>query len=221
VRSAGLAAALLASAAVLLPAAAPAQARRTLGLGIGVAPSWEETTIGGSVVSRSGLVVEGAAELAVALVELDVFYRQGTLGAPSGSDQRDLVEGQAMLGLRFVPWLKLEVGPRIRAYVTPVGTERWIFWEGRVLAAARVIRPAGWAYLRVGRVLKADLPGLALDQGQGAEGALELRLSRTPVWGRVSYWIHRASLSGGQRVETIQGVSAGVRVRGGGGGERH
>jgi hypothetical protein len=215
-RRAGTAAALVAVATVTVSTGVHAQSGRTLGLGVGLARSWEEAAMGGSVVTRSGLLFEGAADLRVSLLELGLAYRQGTLSASGTNDQRDLVEGQAMLGLRLVRWFKIEAGPRLRAYVTPAGTERWVFWEGRVQAAARVIRPAGWAYLRVGRVLTADLPGLVLDEGVGAEGALELQLPGTPVWGRLGYWMHRASIIGGQRVETMQGVSAGVMVGAGG-----
>lgn len=211
-KSAGVAAALAFTWSIALPAGAPAQVGPTLGLGIGLAGAWEETATVGSVSSRAGVLMEGAAEVALSLLELDVLYRQGTLRAADGSDGRELVEGQAMLGLRFVRWLKLEAGPRVRAYVTPAGTERWIFWEGRVHAAARVIPPHAWAHLRVGRVLRAEVPGVALDQGQGAEAALTARLGGAPVWGRLSYWIHRASTGGAQRVETIQGLSAGLAV---------
>jgi hypothetical protein len=212
VSPAGLTAALAAVGSLLLPAAARAQAGHTLGLGIGLAPSWDETEVLGSVAARSGLLVEGAAELALSFVEVGLVYRQGSLSTSDGTGQRDVVEGQAMLGLRFIPWLKIEAGPRIRAYATPAGTERWVFWEGRVEAAARVLRPAGWVSLRVGRALGADIPGLAFDRGQGAEATLQLRLGRSPFWGRLGYWIHRASMGGGQRVETIQGLSAGLMV---------
>ena len=116
-------------------------------------------------------------------------------------------------GLRFGPWLTLEAGPHVRAYVTPAGTERWVLWEGQARAAVQVIRPGGWVYLRVGRVLAADIPGMAFDHGQGADAGLELRLGGTPLWGHVGYWVHRASASGALRVETVQGMSLGVALR--------
>jgi hypothetical protein len=122
------------------------------------------------------------------------------------------VEGAAQLGVRIVPWLEFGAGPRVRAYVTPAGTERWVFWEGHVEAAARVIRGAGWAYLRVGRALGSDLPGLELDRGQGAQGGLDLRLGRSPLWVRLSYWIHHTAVTGGQRLETVQGLGVGAML---------
>ena len=207
VRSATLAA----MGSVLLPAISPAQTGRLASFDLGLARSWEETEMGATLVSRSGLLLEGAGRLSVSVLALDAVYRQGSLSAAGGGDQRDVVEGQIALGLQLVPWLAVQAGPRLRAYVTPAGTERWVFWEGNVRASARVIRPDGWAYLRVGRVLTANLPGLTWDGGQGAEGGLKLRLVG-PLWGSVSYWIHRAATGGGQRVETIQGVSAGLAL---------
>lgn len=195
-----------------LPAGAVAQRRPTLSLGFGLAPTWEETARSGTVTSRSGLLLEGAGEVAVSLVELSVLYRQGGLSTSDGSDQRDLIEGQATLGLRLVRWLRIDTGPRVRAYVTPAGTERWTFWEARIQAGARVIPPLGWAYLQVGRVFSGDLPGVTLDHGRGAEAGLEMRLARTPVVGRLGYWIHRVSVGGAQRVETLQGLSVALNL---------
>lgn len=198
---------------IVLPARSPAQTGPTVGLGFGLVRAWEETTTAQSVVSRVGVVREGEAQLAVSVVALDVVYRQGTLNPPDGGEGRELVEGQAMLGVRFVRWVTLEAGPRVRAYVTPAGTERWVLWEGHIEAAARVIRPNAWAYLWVERVLGADIPGsTALDEGQGAEAGLTARLGSAPLWGRLAYWIHQASTGGAQRVETIQGVSARLTV---------
>jgi hypothetical protein len=199
--------------AAALPAAAAAQGGARATLGIGLAPSWEETQTQGSLVSRTGLLREGSLGLGVSVLGLDVLYRQGTLSADGGADQHELVDGQVLFGLRLGPWLTLEAGPHLRAYVTPAGTERWVLWEGQARVAARVLRPGGWVYLRVGRVLTADIPGMSFDHGQGAAAGLELRLGSTPLWGHVGYWVHRASASGALRVETVQGMSLGVALR--------
>jgi hypothetical protein len=195
------------------PVVARGQTWPRIALGVGLTPSWEETTTQGTPVSRTGLLREGTLGLGVSVLSLDVRYRQGTLRDSGGTDQQDLVEGHALLGVRFGPWLTLEAGPHLRAHVTPAGTERWVFWEGMVQAAARVIRPGGWVYLRVGRVLTADMPGLTLDHGQGADAGLELRLGSSPLWAHVGYWVNQTSASGGVRVETVQGVSLGMRLR--------
>ena len=94
-----------------------------MSLGLDVAPSWEESRTQDSLLSRTGLLREGTLRLGVSVVGLDLRYRQGTLSAAGGAEQHKLVEGQALLGLRFGPWLTLEAGPHVRAYVTPAGTE--------------------------------------------------------------------------------------------------
>jgi hypothetical protein len=177
-----------------------------------VAAAWEETVVQGTLASRSGPLLEGTAGLAASVLELRLSYRQGSLAAAGGGNQRKLVEGAALLGVRIVPWLKVEAGPRVRAYVTSAGTERWVFWDGQIEASARVIRGAGWAYLRVGRTLGGDLPGLTLDRGQGAQGGLDLRLGHSPLWARLGYWIHHTRIGGGQREETVQGMWAGAML---------
>ena len=72
------------------------------------------------------------------LVQLEAQYVQGSLHRDGGvaAGDRDLIEGQALLGLAPTPWLALAVGPRVRSLVTAAGTERWVRWEVRARGQA-------------------------------------------------------------------------------------
>lgn len=201
----------LLAASAMAPPQAPAQTSLGPGLSIGASVTREETSLGGSIARRTGILLDGRARASVWRLDLDVFYRQGTLNAATSADQRDLVEGAALIGVRATEWLKLEGGPRIRAYVTPSLTERWILWEGRVHMTAQVLGPSVRSYLVLGRTFGAALnPTYDFGGAQSGEAGLTYRLGQSPIWSQIAYWITQTSLSGGQRVETLQGVSASV-----------
>lgn len=187
-----------------LPAAAQAggpRARFTLG-GSAV---WEESKVSGFDVRRTGVLLDGRGTLAAGPLQLSLDYRQGSLGTANPVNDRTLVEGRALLGLRLARWVLIELGPLARAYITPGGTERWLLWEGNARFEAQVLGPSVRTYAVLSRVLGSNLA--AFGNGQAGAAGLTVRLGRSPLSAQLGYWVNQANLSGGLRVETLQGVS--------------
>ncbi len=141
------------------------------------------------------------------LVQFDLGYLQGTLHSRSGSTgSRDFIEGRAGLGLAPLRWLALSLGPHVRSYVAPDGTERWVRWEARARARGPIALPGLTGDVEAWRVLSAtiDLPG-PFDRGQGGAAGLTARLPHAPGWwARLAYGIDRIAITG--RQETVETV---------------
>jgi hypothetical protein len=162
----------------------------------------------------SGTTFLGEGSLSLGRVSLGVGYLQGKLnpsavGSPATS--RDLVEGTVLLGVRPAAWLTLEAGPHARAYTLTGGTQRWLFWELRARAATAFVGTAVRGYAELWAALSADanVPE-PFDHAQGGEVGMVLRLARSPLEARLGYRIDHAVLGGGTRLETVDGVVAGV-----------
>ncbi len=164
----------------------------------------------------SGTAFLGEGTLTVGRLSLDVSYLQGSLdptGATLGG-QRDLVEGTVLLGARPARWLTLQAGPHARAYTLAGGTQRWLFWELRARAATAFVGSAVRGYAELWRAVAADanVPE-PFDHAQGGEVGMIVRLARAPVEARLGYRIDHAVLGGGTRLETVDGVVAGIGWR--------
>jgi hypothetical protein len=162
----------------------------------------------------SGAAFLGEGTLSLGRLSLGVSYLQGTLdpaGAVGVGTSRDLVEGTVLLGVRPAAWLTLEGGPHARAYTLTSGTQRWLFWELRARAAAAFVGSAVRGYVELWRAVSADanVPE-PFDHAQGGEVGMIVRLTRAPLQARVGYRIDHAVLGGGTRLETVDGVVAGV-----------
>ena len=198
--------------AAVIATSANAQARASIG---GVVSSVkDESTVAGAVTTRTGILIGGQASVSFRQVDLGLAYRQGALSPSDTGSERDLVEGQATLGLRVSRWLRLEVGPHVRAYVTPTSTERWLLWEGRADFTAQILGPSVWSYLSLSRTLGADVsPAADFGRGQAGEAGLMVRLGGSPFWTGLGYWIAQTSTAGSQRIETLQGLSVSLAVK--------
>jgi hypothetical protein len=165
----------------------------------------------------SGLAFGGQGKLWIGPVFLDARYVQGTLDSLSGqAGGRDVVEGGALLGVRPVPWLVFAGGPEARAYVLNKGggTQRWVFWEGKVRAETPFVGSAVLGYVELWRAFGANVNvPEAFDHAQGGEAGMVMRLARAPVEARLAYRIDQAVLGGGTRRETVDGVVITVGVR--------
>jgi hypothetical protein len=202
--------------AVAAPAGALGQLVRPAAEAVVVTTRLESQVPAGSD-RLSGVAFGAGGAVSVGPVVLAVRYVQGTLDSVSGgSGSRDVVEGGAWLGVRPVSWLTLEAGPQARAYVLSGGgaTQRWVFWEGRVRAAAPFVGSAVLGYVELWRALGADVNvPEAFDHAQGGEAGMVVRLARAPLEARLAYRIDRAVLGGGSRRETVDGVVVTVGVR--------
>ncbi|HWP36328.1 MAG TPA: hypothetical protein VNL18_02125 [Gemmatimonadales bacterium] len=183
-------------------------------LSLGAAATWEQSTVSGLDTRRTGLSVNGDAIISFPAIQLRAGYRQASLNARTAADDRELIEGRALLGLRLGRWAVLEAGPMARAYVTSGGgTERWLLWEGSARFETQLLGPAVKTYVAFSRVLGGDVTGLR--RGQSGEAGLILQPGRSPVWTQLGYSIHQTDLADGLRVETLQGIlfAAGVALR--------
>lgn len=172
------------------------------------------SAVPGATDQFSGAVFLGEGSLSLGRFSLGVSYLQGTLdpsGVPGAATSRDLVEGTVLLGVRPAAWLTLEAGPHARAYNLTGGTQRWLFWELRARAATAFVGTAVRGYAELWTAVSADanVPE-PFDHAQGGEVGMILRLARSPLEARLGYRIDHAVLGGGTRVETVDGVVAGV-----------
>jgi hypothetical protein len=202
---------------VCLPARPLAgQLPRYLGADLGISrPQFQSASPGGGE-RLSGLVVGGRVRLVLRPVSLDLSYSQGRLTADTGSAAaRDLVEGSLFLTARPLPWLALKVGPHLRAYAAPGGTERWVLWEVRAHADAPIVEGEWLAYAEAWVAAASTVnvsPGAA--GAHGAEAGLTVRLPRSPLWGRLAYVVDQARLANDARTESLQAVVLSVGVGG-------
>ncbi len=162
--------------------------------------SLKRTTTG--TVSMSGLGVGGFVRVTKWLAQLELHYEQAAM---SGTDpSQDLVEGEVLLGIRVLPWLTVKVGPRIRANVTDLGTERWVLWQGRIRTDTRLIASTVRAHVEVWSILSGDVNlNDAFGQGQGLEGGLEVKLFGA-FWGGLGYRFDRDVLGDGVRTDVTE-----------------
>jgi len=193
----GLVALLLVGA---VPSPVEAQNLRVSGAVQASSVSLKRTTTGTG--SMSGLGVGGFVRVAASLVQLELHYEQAAL---SGTDpNQDLVEGEVLLGVRFLPWLTVKVGPRIRANVTDLGTERWVLWQGRIRTDTHLIGSTVRAHVEVWSILSGDVNlDDAFGQGQGLEGGLEVELFGA-FWGGLGYRFDRDVLGDGVRTDVTE-----------------
>lgn len=200
------------AAAAAMPLTAPpltAQSGRQFAFG-GLAAYAERQSAGSLTERLTGVTrgFEGRAMLGRFLVH--VRYLEGNLSTSGGSTDRDLVEGEAFLGVRPISWVTLKAGPHVRSYLTGDVVERWVFWEGRLRAELELFLPATrsfalHSYLEGWRVLSADvnIPE-SVDDANGVETGMMIRLTQLPIWARIAYRVDRANLSKGARRETVQ-----------------
>ena len=107
----------------VIPVAGETQSLR-IGGGPLIGTSRFASELGSLTEDVSGIVYGAQVYARLGVVGLDVSYLQGTLDG--GTEERDLVEAEVMLGVRPIPWLTAKFGPQIRAYTTTGGTERWV-----------------------------------------------------------------------------------------------
>ncbi len=166
----------------------------------------------GTTATATGAAFGIEGRVRVQSVSLILRYHQGHLTGDSPLIDQDFVEGEAFVVVQPARWISFGVGPHVRAYVEPSGTERWLMWEGRLRLGAALL-PAVTGYLEGWRVLGADLNvAEALDSGYGLDGGLEIRLSGAPVGFLLRYRTEHAELGGGTRRETVEQIALGIRL---------
>lgn len=170
----------------------------------------------GILSELTGTAFGSTGGVALGRVALELGYWQGRVAPrPAGPPARDLIEAMALLGVRPAGWLVVRAGVQVRSYVTPAGTERWVFWQVRVRTEQVIVAPAIRVHGELWRAVSAQVNApQPFDRGQGGEVGLSVRPPRLPLWARLSYGIDDAKLGGGARRETVDQLSLTVGIGG-------
>lgn len=124
----------------------------------------------------------------------------------SNAEARDVVSGEALFGVRALPWLSLWVGPSARAYTVGESDQRWLVWWGRAMARGTLMPGRMQTYVELGGVFGGNVgnPGLKAG-GRMASGGLEMRFgAMSNFWGRLGYGIESLHADGlRETVETL------------------
>ena len=204
---------LIALAAVACAAPAAAQAPVVSG-GLSVGSVRARSRWGSIDEVTSGAVIGGEGRVRLGRVTLDGVYVQGALNPDTGTtESRDYAEGGLFLTVATVPGVGLRVGPHARAYISPQGTQRWLFWTARLRGEGSLIAPAvtGFAELWAAWAAVVNVSE-AFGRATGGVVGMTVRIPGSPVWGRLSYGIERAEMGNGARLETVEGVSLAIGV---------
>ena len=163
------------------------------------------SAVSGVALGASGAVGRGRLALALG-------YWQGRVDAdPGGTEQQDVIDGYALLVLRAQPWLGVKVGTEARSYVTPAGTERWVFWQARLRAERTIVDPSVRGYVEVWSALSTEVnTSESVDRAQGGEVGLTLLRALGPVWVRMAYGIDDVRLTGTERRQTLEVLALSV-----------
>jgi hypothetical protein len=197
-------------ASVLLTGAAHAQSLGVRGTVVSVRAR-SDAFAAGRPSSGTALGFEGAG--GVGMVALSLRYFQGTLSEDSTGLQRDLVEGDAFLGIRPVRWASAAIGPHVRSFPEAGGTQRWWLWELHVRGSTDFISRTLDAYVEGWVVLGANVDvAEPFDSGRGLESGLELAVGRIPVSVRLRYRVERLALGGGTRRETTEHIALALGI---------
>jgi hypothetical protein len=193
----------------MLLLASSAFAQTPLGSSIGVGGFFmnlktEEAT---GTQRLSGFGAGGDATISYGRLGLGIRYLEGSLNPGGAGTGKDVVEGEVVLSVRALSWLKISLGPHIRSLIVQEGTERWLFWEGRLQTKARLATPRLTSVFELRQVLSANVDAAdPFDGGQGLEGALRWEISSLPIWLGLGYRIDRSSLGDGSRTEVMEHV---------------
>ena len=158
-----------------------------------------------------GFLVVGEGTLGRGRGLLRLRYGQGRVTSNSaGVQPRSVTDGELLLGLAALPWLDLWAGPHARSYRTDFGNQRWLFWEVRASARATLV-PGQLQSFFEGRVAVAGRVNVPEPFGssRGAEGGVEVRITRPALRLRFTYRIDQARLAAGRR-ETVEAVAFSV-----------
>ena len=195
-------------ALLVLPSTTYAQIPVRLSAGVGVSSMNLNTEDVAGAARFSGFGLGGEATLGYGRLGLELRYLEGSLSPSDTGRNREMVEGELMLSVRALSWLRLKLGPHVRSMILPAGTERWLFWEGRLQTKTRLGTPRLTSRFEFWQVLSANIDvAEAFDGGQGIEGALRWEVSTLPVWIGLGYRIDRSNLGSGVRTEVMEHVS--------------
>ena len=160
----------------------------------------------------SGRALGASGDIRRGPVALALGYWQGRVDAdPAGTQQQDVIDGYALLVVHAQPWLGVKVGAEARSYVTPAGTERWVFWQVRLHAERAIVNPSVRGHVEIWHALSTEVNTQGtVDRAQGGEVGLTLQRALGPLWLRMAYGIDDARLNGSERRQTLEALAFSV-----------
>lgn len=190
---------------------AEAQTRLRGAIGPIVATNSVNSDEAGVTTELSGFSAGIQAHGSAGPVFLEARYNEGSIESDDGLAARDLVEGEVILGLNPVRWIRIGLGPHARSFITEGGTQRWLFWEGRFGVQPQLVVPALRGFAEIWRALSSDVDQAGeFDLEQGMQAGILFQPERTPVWISLSYRVDQARLDGESRLETAQQLALSV-----------
>ena len=166
----------------------------------------------GASLDVSGRAFGASGDIRHGPVAVALGYWQGRVDAdPAGTQQQDVIDGYALLVVHAQPWLGVKVGAEARSYVTPAGTERWVFWQVRLRAERTIVDPTVRGHVEIWRALSTEVNTKGtVDRAQGGEVGLTLLRALGPLWLRLAYGIDDARLIESERRQTLETLAFSV-----------
>ena len=196
----------------LLPAALHAQSSLQFNVGGSAAQQIVQSHIDPANDRFTGMILGLDGALVSDRLVVRVHYGEGRISpkSSSGLEAREVVEGEALLGFRAVPWLTLWLGPSARAYTTPDGDQRWLIWSGRATARGTLLPGRMQTFVELWGALSGNVAEPQLKaSGRGANGGLEVRFSEASAfWGRLGYRMESTHAQGMR--ETVESLTLSV-----------
>src|SRR2546430_14728212 len=179
--------AVLLAAAAFLPGTLRGQGLRFTADAFGsqeIVQSHDDAALIRSFNRYTGLLLGGEGNLISERFVARLRYAQGRVTArtDTGVVGRDLVEGEALLGVRAMPWLTLWAGPTARAYTTPDGDQRWLLWTARARARRTLVLGRMQTYVQLWGALSGNVtnpPERARVRGADVGVAIRLRRAQS------------------------------------------
>ena len=159
----------------------------------------------GSILGAEGVLISDRLLVRVRYGEGRVKPKPGTT-----AEARDIVMGEALFGVRAMPWLSLWVGPSARAYTVGDSDQRWLVWSGRASARGTLLPGRMQTYVELWGVFSGNVGNPPIKAGgRGASGGLEMRFgAMSSFWGRLGYGIESLHADGLR--ETVEALTLSV-----------
>ena len=189
--------------------ASVAEGQWNVSFGVGGGSEIARSRVGTARDRLSGLLLSGEAIATRGHFVARLRYGQGRV--TSDTAERDVAEGEALLGYKPRPWLTVWFGPHARTFVVAGQSDRrWLLWSGGVTARGSLFPGRVESFVELWQGFSGRLSApLGSAAGGGGEAGLELGLARRPVWGRLAYRIEQGRVSGGGggRRETVEAIT--------------
>lgn len=187
---------------VILPVALLAQSENRLRFTVaGIAgQQLVQSHVDGVTDRLTGPILGAEGVLTSDRLMVRVRYGEGRIKPKTGStaESRDIVMGEALFGVRAMPWLSLWVGPSARAYTIGESDQRWLVWSGRASARGTLLPGRMQTYVELWGVFSGNVGNPPIKAGgRGASGGLEMRFGAlSSFWGRLGYGIESLHADG-------------------------